>query len=207
MPICLKCGEGSPTNTSFCTQCGTAFAPTTATPISNRPLISMDPSKQDQTFKKPSEFVPQTSQIQPSSLLVPANKQGTSKNKIAFGAIGVLVAIVALVLIIQPSDSGSPDIAPSSQQSESNYAPTTDAPVETTSYDNDPSYGYYASDDDWSYVFRSDFVGACDDGSSYEYCVCVLEALEVQFYEWEVEELYANDPDLTFATSAVMSCL
>lgn len=203
----MKCGEGSPTNTTFCTQCGTAFAPTTTTQISNRPLISMDPSKQDQTFKKPSEFVPQTSQIQSSSLLAPANKQGISKNKIAFGAIGILVALVALVLIIQPSDSGSPDIAPSSQQSESNYAPTTDAPVETTSYDNDPSYGYYASDDDWSYVFRSEFVSGCDDGSNYEYCVCVLEALEVQYYEWEVEELYANDPNLTFATSAVMSCL
>ena len=37
--------------------------------------------------------------------------------------------------------------------------------------------------------------------------VCVLEALEVQYYEWEVEELYANDSDSTFATSAVMSCL
>ena len=207
MPICLKCGEGSPTNTTFCTQCGTAFAPTTATPISNRPLISMDPSKQDQTFKKPSEFVPQTSQIQSSSLLAPANKQGISKNKIAFGAIGVLVAFVALVLIIQPSDSGSPDIAPTSQQSESNYSPTTDAPVETTSYDNDSSYGYYASDDDWSYGFRDDFMSGCDDGSNYDFCVCVLETLEVQYYEWEVEELYANDPDLTFAASTVLSCL
>ena len=207
MPICLKCGEGSPTNTTFCTQCGTAFAPTTATPISNRPLISMDPSKQDQTFKKPSEFVPQTSQIQSSSLLAPANKQGISKNKIAFGAIGVLVALVALVLIIQPSDSGSPDIAPSSQQSESNYAPTTDAPVETTSYDNDPSYGYYASDDDFSYDFRIGFVNACDDGSSYDYCVCVLENLEVQYYENELLDLYTNDPDLTFMNSAISSCL
>lgn len=207
MPICLKCGEGSPTNTTFCTQCGTAFAPTTTTQISNRPLISMDPSKQDQTFKKPSEFVPQTSQIQPSSLLAPANKQGTSKNKIAFGAIGVLVALVALVLIIQPSDSGSPDIAPSSQQSESNYAPTTDAPVETTSYDNDSSYGYYASDDDFSYDFRIGFVNACDDGSSYDYCVCVLENLEVQYYENELPDLYINDPDLTFMNSAISSCL
>ena len=207
MPICLKCGEGSPTNTTFCTQCGTALAPTTTAPISNRPLISMDPNKQDRTFEKPSEFVPQTSQIQPSSLFTPANKQGASKNKIAFGVIGVLVAIVALVVIIQPSDSDQPDIAPSSQQSESNYVPTTDAPDETTSYDNDSNYGYYASDDDWSYVFRDDFISGCNDGSNYNFCVCVLETLEAQYYQFEVEELYANDPDLTFASSAVLSCL
>ena len=206
MPICLKCGEGSPTNTTFCTQCGTAFAPTTATPISNRPLISMDPSKQDQTFKKPSEFVPQTSQIQSSSLLAPANKQGISKNKIAFGAIGVLVAFVALVLIIQPSDSGSPDIAPTSQQSESNYSPTTDAPVETTSYDNDSSYGYYASDDDWAYDSREIFLDSCDSGSNYEYCICVIETMETQYSESEFYDLMDYEPSGSFLNPIFQSC-
>ena len=206
VPICLKCGEGNPTNTSFCTQCGTALAPTTTAPISNRPLISMDPNKQDRTFEKPSEFVPQTSQIQPSSLFTPANKQGASKNKIAFGVIGVLVALVALVVIIQPSDSDQPDIAPSSQQSESNYVPTTDAPDETTSYDNDSNYGYYSSYDDWAYDSREIFLDSCSNGSNYDYCICVMETMETQYTEFEFYDSMDYDPTGSFLNPIFQSC-
>ena len=166
----------------------------------------MDPNKQDRTFEKPSEFVPQTSQIQPSSLFTPANKQGASKNKIAFGVIGVLVALVALVVIIQPSDSDQPDIAPSSQQSESNYVPTTDAPDETTSYDNDSSYGYYASDDDWAYDSREIVLDSCDSGSNYEYCICVIETMETQYSESEFYDLMDYEPSGSFLNPIFQSC-
>ncbi len=147
MSQCSKCGATSPGAVAFCTQCGSATQPPTNTSFAGRPVISMDPRKQGQVAEnpggpagamQPQPISPQQiSNIQPSQFqAVPTSPQispsSSNTNKIAIGAVGVIIAIIAIVFLLGRNDSESPSVSPSNQQSGSSSGQTSDEVVDET---------------------------------------------------------------------------
>jgi hypothetical protein len=172
----------------------------------------MDPRKQGQSSESPSQVfqqVPQQqvasnqnlnsqvlqSQFAPSSLS--SNSQAKSKNKVVFGVVGVLIAIVALVFLLGQRDSNSPNVAPNNQQSGSDSG--------ESSYD--PSQNSY-SYDDYPSTFRSEFLDSCFEDGTYEACVCSLERMESLYSYSEVLEIANSNSDLSwFYQEIIAGCI
>jgi hypothetical protein len=203
MNHCPRCGQDSPTNTNFCVKCGVAFAASNPNSNSGRPVISMDPRKQGQLSENAKQYSsqnlnPQTPQaprfqIPPPSQQV--SRKGNQQSKIVMGVVGALIAVGALFVVLGNRDSSAPSVAPSDQQSESDYVP-------------EPTGGSrnYSSYDDYSYEFRSAFIDSCDSGGLYESCVCVLENLEATYTVEDVLYLYESG-DTTYMNAAIQDCM
>lgn len=201
MSQCANCGTIGTANTQFCTHCGTAFASSSPTSFAGRPVISMDPRKQGQPVESNSQVshqapyqpvIPnqnlnsQVTQFQSSPLSQQAKSQGMSKNKIVFGVVGALIAIVLLVFLLGQKDSNSPSVAPSNQQSGSNSGQTSNEPAQS-----------YSSYDDYPSSFRSEFIDSCSVEGNYEYCVCALERVEELYSYDEILDILYSGEDLT----------
>lgn len=207
MSQCSKCGAISQGAAAFCTQCGNAIQPPTNTSLTGRPIISMDPRKQGSVSEipggpvmsaqqfptSPQQFSSiQSSQSQSSSITPQASLPGSNTNKIIISAVGIILAIVAVVLLLGQRDSKAPGVAPTSQQSEQTEI--------TTSYDfsND---GY----DDYPADFRLAFLSECSQEGLYESCVCALENMESMYSIEQVEFFYDSGEDLTWLFEQVIS--
>lgn len=207
MGQCSKCGAISQGAVAFCTQCGSAIQAPTNTSFAGRPVISMDPRKQGQVSENPGGPVTsaqqfptsqqqilnsQSSQYQSSPITPQASSPGSNTNKIIIGALGAILAIVAVVLLLGQRDSKAPDVAPTSQQSEQTEI--------TTSYD-------YSSDsyDDYPADFRLAFLSECSQGAPYESCVCALENMESMYSIERVEFFYDSGEDLSWFYDQVIS--
>ena len=203
MNHCSSCGQDSPTNTNFCIKCGVAFAASGPSSNSGRPVISMDPRKQGQLSENAKQYssqnlnpqTPQTPQFQSPPPSQQASRKGNQQSKIVMGVVGALIAIGALFVVLGNRDSSAPSVAPSDQQSESDFVP------EPTG-----SSGNYSSYDDYSYEFRDAFIDSCDNGGKYEYCVCVLETLEATYTVEDVLYLYESG-DSNYMNAAIAYCL
>lgn len=173
----------------------------------------MDPRKKGQMSENaqgPAISVPQY-QVMPQQIsnIAPAQFQSfpippqvaapsSNANKIAIGAVGVLIAIVALVFLLGRRDSDAPAVAPSNQQSGSSSSQTSDEVVEeyTEQY---PSY------DDYPYDFRSAFIDSCTEEGNYESCLCALENMESIYSIDEIMTFFDSGSDLTWLYEKVMS--
>jgi hypothetical protein len=200
MNHCSSCGQDSPTITNFCIKCGVAFAASGPSSNSGRPVISMDPRKQGQLSENAKQYSsqnlnPQTPQFQSPPPSQQASRKGNQQSKIVMGVVGALIAIGALFVVLGNRDSSAPSVAPSDQQSESEYVPEP-----TGSSRN------YSSYDDYSYEFRDAFIDSCDNGGKYEYCVCVLETLEATYTVEDVLYLYESG-DSNYMNAAIAYCL
>lgn len=206
MNHCSSCGQDSPTITNFCIKCGVAFAASGPSSNSGRPVISMDPRKQGQLSENAKQYssqnlnpqtpqTPQTPQFQSLPPSQQASRKGNQQSKIVMGVVGALIAIGALFVVLGNRDSSAPSVAPSDQQSESEYVPEP-----TGSSRN------YSSYDDYSYEFRDAFIDSCDNGGKYEYCVCVLETLEATYTVEDVLYLYESG-DSNYMNAAIAYCL
>ena len=203
MNHCSSCGQDSPTNTNFCIKCGVAFAASGPNSNSGRPVISMDPRKQGQLSENAKQYssqnlnpqTPQTPQFQSPPPSQQASRKGNQQSKIVMGVVGALIAIGALFVVLGNRDSSAPSVAPSDQQSESDFVP------EPTG-----SSGNYSSYDDYSYEFRDAFIDSCDNDGKYEYCVCVLETLEATYTVEDVLYLYESG-DSNYMNAAIAYCL
>ena len=206
MNHCSSCGQDSPTITNFCIKCGVAFAASGPSSNSGRPVISMDPRKQGQLSENAKQYssqnlnpqtpqTPQTPQFQSLPPSQQASRKGNQQSKIVMGVVGALVAIGVLFVVLGNRDSSAPSVAPSDQQSESEYVPEP-----TGSSRN------YSSYDDYSYEFRDAFIDSCDNGGKYEYCVCVLETLEATYTVEDVLYLYESG-DSNYMNAAIAYCL
>ena len=212
MAQCSKCGANSTGSSQFCTQCGSAISASTPTSFAGRPVIPMDPRKQGQSSESPSQVfkqvthqpvvsnqnlnsqVPQ-SQFLPSSLN--SNSQAKSRNKVVFGVVGVLIAIVALVFLLGQKDSNSPNVAPNNQQSGSDSEESSNEPAQS-------SYSY----EDYPSTFRSEFLDSCFVEGTYEACVCSLENMESLYSYSEVLEIANSNSDLSwFYQEIIAGCL
>ena len=203
MNHCSSCGQDSPTNTNFCIKCGVPFASSGPNSNSGRPVISMDPRKQGQLSENAKQYSgqnlnPQTPQAPQFQIPPPSqqvSRKGNQQSKIVMGVVGALIAIGALFVVLGNRDSSAPSVAPSDQQTESDFVP------EPTG-----SSGNYSSYDDYSYEFRAGFIDSCDNGGKYEYCVCVLETLEATYTVEDVLYLYESG-DSTYMNAAIENCL
>ena len=202
MNHCSSCGQDSPKNTNFCIKCGVPFASSGPNSNSGRPVISMDPRKQGQLSENAKQYSgqnlnPQTPQAPQFQIPPPSqqvSRKGNQQSKIVIGVVGALIAIGALFVVLGNMDSSAPSVAPSDQQSESEYVP------EPTG--NSRNYSSY---DDYSFEFRDAFIDSCDNGGLYEYCLCVLENLEATYTVEDVLYLYESG-DSTYMNSAVEYC-
>ena len=205
MSQCSKCGAVSQAGFAFCTQCGNAVQSPSNPSIAGRPVISMDPHKQGQVSESSAVSSAQTPQqpitpyqisnIQPSQFQtspVPLQVTGhnSNSNKIALGAVGIIVAI-AIVFLLGSKDSESPNVAPSNQQSGSSSDPTEDIVEEEYAET-------YLSYDDYPYDFRGTFMSSCTVEATYEICLCSLENLETIYSIDELGWLYDSGDDLTW---------
>ena len=200
MSHCSTCGQDSPGSTNFCIKCGSAFTNSGPKSFPGRPLISMDPGKQGQLSENAKQHSsqnlnPQTPQFQSPPPSQQASRNGNQQSKIVMGVVGALIAIGALFIVLSNKDSSAPSVAPSDQQSESEYVPEP-----TGSSRN------YSSYDDYSYEFRDAFIDSCDSGGKYEYCICVLETLEATYTVEDVLYLYESG-DTTYMNGAIDYCL
>ena len=200
MSHCSTCGQDSPGSTNFCIKCGSAFTNSGPKSFPGRPLISMDPRKQGQLSENAKQYSsqnlnPQTPQFQSPPPSQQASRNGNQQSKIVMGVVGALIAIGALFVVLGNMDSSAPSVAPSDQQSESEYVPEP-----TGSSRN------YSSYDDYSYEFRDAFIDSCDSGGKYEYCICVLETLEATYTVEDVLYLYESG-DTTYMNGAIDYCL
>ena len=200
MSHCSTCGQDSPGSTNFCIKCGSAFTNSGPKSFPGRPLISMDPRKQGQLSENAKQYSsqslnPQTPQFQSPPPSQQASRNGNQQSKIVMGVVGALIAIGALLMVLSNKDSSAPSVAPSDQQSESEYVPEP-----TGSSRN------YSSYDDYSYEFRDAFIDSCDSGGKYEYCICVLETLEATYTVEDVLYLYESG-DTTYMNGAIDYCL
>ena len=200
MSHCSTCGQDSPGSTNFCIKCGSAFTNSGPKSFPGRPLISMDPRKQGQLSENAKQYSsqnlnPQTPQFQSPPPSQQASRNGNQQSKIVMGVVGALIAVGALFVAFNNRDSSAPSVAPSDQQSESEYVPEP-----TGSSRN------YSSYDDYSYEFRDAFIDSCDSGGKYEYCICVLETLEATYTVEDVLYLYESG-DTTYMNGAIDYCL
>jgi len=167
----------------------------------------MDPRKQGQVSENPGGPVTsaqqfptsqqqisnsQSSQNQSSPITPQAYSPSSNTNKIIISAVGIILAIVAVVFLLGQRDSKSPDVAPTSQQSEQSEI--------TTSYD-------YSSDsyDDYPADFRLAFLSECAQGAPYESCYCALENMESMYSIEQVEFFYDSGEDLSWFYDQVIS--
>ena len=203
MSHCSTCGQDSPGSTNFCIKCGSAFTNSGPKSFPGRPLISMDPRKQGQLSENAKQYssqnlnpqTPQTPRFQSPPPSQQASRNGNQQSKIVMGVVGALIAIGAFFIVLSNKDSSAPSVAPSDQQSESEYVPEP-----TGSSRN------YSSYDDYSYEFRDAFIDSCDSGGKYEYCICVLETLEATYTVEDVLYLYESG-DTTYMNGAIDYCL
>ena len=194
---------------AFCNQCGNAIQPPASTSFSGRPVISMDPRKQGQVSETSvghSAQMPQNSvSPHPISNIQPAQFQSSpippqvaikssNSSKIAIGAVGILISIVALVFLLGRKDSESPIVAPSNQQSGSSSGQTSDEFVED-----------YESYDDYSYEFRSEYMDACTVEGAYDFCLCTLENMESIYTIDELGIIYDSGEDITWFYEQIRS--
>ncbi len=197
---CPNCGQDSPSNTNFCIKCGSAFVASGLKTFPGRPVISMDSQKQGHLPANSSDYSyqnqnPQTPQFQPLANSLQVRNRGKQQNKIVVGAVGALVAVLALFLVFGKSSSSSQSVTPNTQQSGTDYVP---ASTENSQY--------YSSYDNYPQEFRDAFVNSCIDGSQYDYCVCVLEGLEATYSADELMYLF-DSGDSTYMNAAVLSCI
>jgi hypothetical protein len=160
----------------------------------------MDPHKQGQLpeneKQNSNQFLnQQTPQFQPPPPSQQASRKGNQQSKVVMGVVGAVIAIGALFAVLGNRDSNAPSVAPSDQQSESEYIPE---PSESSRN--------YSSYDDYPYEFRNAFIDSCDNGGQHEYCVCVLENLEATYTVEDVLYLYEWG-DTTYMNAAVQDCL
>ena len=203
MSPCSTCGQDSPGSTNFCIKCGSAFTNSGPKSFPGRPLISMDPRKQGQLSENAKQYssqslnpqTPQTPQFQSPPPSQQASKNGNQQRKVVMGVVGAVIAIGALFAVLGNRDSNAPSVAPSDQQSESEYIPE---PSESSQN--------YSSYDDYPYEFRSAFIDSCDSGGLYESCVCVLENLEATYTVEDVLYLYESG-DTTYMNAAIQDCM
>ena len=199
MTRCSNCGQDSSTNINFCIKCGATFGTSSPQNTGGRPVISMDPNKQVPSSDNSSQYSyqnqnPQAPAYQPSAIPRQHGKSG-QKNKVAIGAVGVLVAVVILFLIIGRKNTTDSNVTPSVEPSGSNYSPVvTD------------SAQYYSNYDDYPMEFRNAFLDSCNTDGNYEQCLCVLETMEESYTVEEV--LYLQDlGDTSYLESAVDYCI
>ena len=185
MNHCPNCGQDSPSNTNFCIKCGSAFVASGLKTFPGRPVISMDSQKQGHLPANSSDY----------SYSLQVRNRGKQQNKIVVGAVGALVAVLALFLVFGKSSSSSQSVTPNTQQSGTDYVP---ASTENSQY--------YSSYDNYPQEFRDAFVNSCIDGSQYDYCVCVLEGLEATYSADELMYLF-DSGDSTYMNAAVLSCI
>lgn len=109
-------------------------------------------------------------------------KSGASPKIVAL-VVGIAVVVVAGIFIFANSNDSNPERAdsPSAPANPSNSYDYVEQDVD----DYEPAVEY-SSWDDHPYEFRSNYLGACSDGtySSYDLCLCMLEAME-ETYTWE----------------------
>lgn len=202
MSQCSKCGAVSQGVVAFCTQCGSAIQAPTNTSFAGRPVISMDPHKQGHVSENPggpatsvqqhATSSQQISNIQPSqfqSSPIPpqVSSSRSNTNKIAIGAVGVIIAIVAIVFLLGRNESESPSVSPSNQQSRSSSIEESDEFVEN-----------YAGYDDYSIEFRDAFMDSCTAASNYQSCLCSLEKMESLYSIAEVGTIFDSGEDLSW---------
>lgn len=186
MNECSNCSQSSPGSTKFCIHCGTAFAQPVANSFAGRPVVSMD---RQIPIQQPDSAAPNVqqlqissaNQVQSTSISQVLPKKSFQGNKIILGVVAAIVAIGVLVLIGGQGDSGTPTVAPDSQQSG------------------------YSSDDDWQDGFRSAFMEGCVDGDNYANCVCMLETSE-EFYTAEEVANFAELGDISFLDPVIEIC-
>ena len=162
----------------------------------------MDPRKQGQVAEnpggpagavQPQPISPQQiSNIQPSQFqAVPTSPQispsSSNTNKIAIGAVGVIIAIAAIVFLLGRNDSESPSVSPSNQQSGSSSGQESDGYVEN-----------YAGYDDYSVEFRDAFMDSCTAAGDYQSCLCSLEKMESLYSIVEVGTIFDSGEDLSW---------
>lgn len=209
MSQCSKCGTVSQGAVAFCTQCGSAIQAPTSTSFAGRPVISMDPHKQERVLENPggpatsvqqhatspqqiSNIQPSQFQASPISPLVSSSSSNT--NKIAIGAVGVIIAIVAIVFLLVRNDSESPSVSPSNQQSGSSSSEESDEFVKN-----------YAGYDDYSIEFRDAFMDSCTVEGDYQACLCSLENMESLYSIVEVGIIFDSGEDLSWFYEQIAS--
>lgn len=137
-----------------------------------------------------------SAQFQSSPIPPQVAAPSSNANKIAIGAIGVLIAIVALVFLLGRQDTESPNVAPSNQQSGSSSSQTSDEAVEEYA-EQYPSY------DDYPYEFRNAFIDSCAEETTYESCICSLEQMEELYTLDEVEIVFNSGEDFTWLSEMI----
>lgn len=209
MGYCGKCGTPNLATVVFCQQCGTAITSSTNTSLDGRPVISMDPSKKGQMRENasgPAVSAPQYQampqqiansqpfQFQSSPVPSQIARQVSNSNKVAIGAIVIVVAIVSIVFLLGRKNSQSPNVAPRNQQSGSS---STQTPNEVVAP--------YPSYNDYPIEFRNAFMNSCTVEGNYVSCLCSLENMESTYNIDEMTTFIDSGSDLTWLYEKITS--
>ncbi len=184
MALCASCGNDI-FGGKVCYSCGTRVAGV----VGNAPpKIAISQPAQQQMSQ-------QTPKVSPSNLPLSTGVKKSNSNKIVIGIVGAVILVGVLVGTLSGRNSSEPYVAPTNQDSGSVTVPESNS--DSQDY---PSY------DNYPYEFRSAYMDSCQNGSNYEYCLCVLENMENLYSIDEATYLF-NSGDDSFYFEAVSKCI